>query len=152
MKKLCLVDILILLLAICSLTACTTVSKTDSLEQEDYKVIYNQALDLAYEGNYTEAAQICQEAFEQYPYILAFKKAQAYYLTLTSDSEGACEVYLEILELNPYDSTTRKALISLYQELEMYDKALEQAQILWNQGYKTSENLKLIKEIYSSLS
>ena len=151
MKKLCLVDILILLLALCSLTACTTVSKTDALEQDDYKVIYNQALDLAYEGKYEEAAQICQEAFEQYNYILSFKTAQAYYLTLAEENEEACSVYLEILELNPYDSTTRKTLIELYQSLEMYDKALEQVNILWKQGYKTSENLKLIKDLESKL-
>ena len=146
MKKLCLANILILLLALCTLTSCTTVSKTTSQEQ-DYKLIYNQALDLAYEGKYEEAAQMCQEAFEQYNYILAFKKAQAYYLTLAEKEEEACEVYLEILELNPYDSTTRKTLIELYQKLELKDKALEQANILWNQGYKTSENLQLIKDL-----
>ena len=146
MKKLCLANILILLLALCTLTSCTTVSKTTSQEQ-DYKLIYNQALDLAYEGKYEEAAQMCQEAFEQYNYILSFKKAQAYYLTLAEKEEEACEVYLEILELNPYDSTTRKTLIELYQKLELKDKALEHANILWNQGYKTSENLQLIKDL-----
>ena len=151
MKKLCLVDILILLLAICTLTACTTVSKTDDAQEQDYKLIYNQALDLAYEGKYEEAAQMCQEAFEQYNYVLAFKNAQAYYLTLAERDEEACNVYLEILELNPYDSTTRKTLIELYQKLEMNDKALEQVKILWNQGYKTSENLKLIKDLESEL-
>lgn len=138
------VDSLLLLLLLCLLSACSTSSNAPVSELAEYKVIYNQALDLAYQGSYLEAAQICQEAFEEYNYILAFKKAQAYYLTLASDIEGACAAYQEVLELNPYDTTTRDTLITLYQELGMNDKALEQVQILWNQGYKTKENLELI--------
>lgn len=113
----------------------------------DYRLIYNKSIVLAYMGNYAEAAEICKKGFEEYNYIISFKTAQAYYYTLESNNEKACEVYLEILDLNPYDTTTRNNLISAYKELGMYEQALEQAYIMWNQGYKTSNNLSLIKEL-----
>ncbi len=117
----------------------------------DYRLIYNKAIVLAYLGQYSTAIKTCQEGFEQYNYIIAFKTAQAYYYSLDSNKEKACETYLEVLDLNPYDTTTRSTLISLYKELGLYNQALEQALIMWNQGYKTSSNLSLIKELQSLL-
>lgn len=117
----------------------------------DYRLIYNKAIVLAYLGHYSVAAKICQEGFEQYNYILSFKTAQAYYYTLAGDNERACEIYLEVLDLNPYDTTTRNTLITLYKNLGLYDKAIEHAFIMWKQGYKTSSNLSLIKELQELL-
>lgn len=117
----------------------------------DYRLIYNKALVLAHMGHYAEAAEICQEGFEDYNYILTFKTAQAYYYTLDTNKEKACDTYLEILDLNPYDTTTRNSLINIYKEQGKYDNALEQAFIMWNQGYKTASNLSLIKELQSLL-
>ena len=123
---------------------------TSALENiTDYRLIYNKALVLAYQGSYKEAIEVCQEGFDKFDYILAFKNAQAYYNTLAGNDAEACKVYLEILEINPYDTTTRNTLIERYKALEEYDKALGQALIMWNQGYKTSDNLKLIEELKS---
>jgi len=117
-----------------------------ALEQTyDYRLLYNKALLTAYSGDYEHAAMLCQEGFEHFPHVLAFKKAQArYYIELERLSD-AVSSYLEVLELDPYDTVTRKELISLYTTMQEQEKAVEQAMILWNQGYRTSEVLGLMK-------
>ena len=179
MKKQYWVEILILLLSLCLISACSTVTETNLSEQAvktaidsaneyvalgqydlalevynsaleevlDYRLIYNKALVLAYMGQYKEAAFVCEEGFKMYDYILAFKTAQAYYYNLAGATEKACSAYLEILQLNPYDTTTRSKLVDLYKDLNLYEQALEQVNIMWEQGYKTSSNLSLIKEL-----
>ena len=113
----------------------------------DYRLIYNKALVLAYMGQYEEAALVCHTGFVLFDYILAFKTAEAYYYELAGLLPKACSTYLEILQLNPYDSATRGKLIELYKTQTQYSLALEQANVLWEQGYKTSSNLSLIQEL-----
>ena len=117
-----------------------------ALEQTyDYRLLYNKALLTAYSGDYEYAAELCQEGFEHFPHILAFKKAQAkYYIELERLSDAASS-YLEVLELDPYDTTTRKELISLYTTTGEPEKVVEHATILWNQGYRTAETVGLMK-------
>lgn len=111
----------------------------------DYRLLYNKALAAAYLGDLEKAIELCQEGHESFPHILAFKKAQAkYYIELGSWHEAATS-YLEVLELDPYDTSTRKALISLYVTNNEPSKAAEQATILWNQGYRTAETVGLMK-------
>lgn len=111
----------------------------------DYRLLYNKALTIANLGDFEQAAALCQEGHGSFPYILAFKKAQAkYYIELGSWHEAATS-YLEVLELDPYDTSTRKALISLYVTNNEPSKAAEQATILWNQGYRTAETVGLMK-------
>lgn len=111
----------------------------------DYRLLYNKALLTAYLGDFEHAAMLCQEGFEQFPHILAFKKAQArYYIELERYSDAASS-YLEVLELNPYDTAARKELISLYTTTQEEEKIVEQATTLWNQGYRTSEVVGLMK-------
>ena len=113
----------------------------------DYRLIYNKAIVLAYMGQYEEAALVCHTGFVLFDYILAFKTAEAYYYELAGLLPKACSTYLEILQLNPYDSTTRGQLIELYKTQAQYSLALEQANILWEQGYRTSSNLSLIQDL-----
>ena len=113
----------------------------------DYRLIYNKAIVLAYMGQYEEAALVCHTGFVLFDYILAFKTAEAYYYELAGLLPKACSTYLEILQLNPYDSATRGQLIELYKTQAQYSLALEQANILWEQGYKSTTNLSLIKEL-----
>ena len=111
----------------------------------DYRLLYNKALAAAYLGDLEKAIELCQEGHESFPHILAFKKAQAkYYIELGSWHEAETS-YLEVLELDPYDTSTRKALISLYVTNNEPSKAAEQATILWNQGYRTAETVGLMK-------
>ena len=104
-------------------------------QADDYRLYYNKALALADMGLYADAAQLCAESFERYPYVMSFKKAQARYLDLSGDKSGYYAVYLEILELNPYDFNTREELMEAYSEDGMDQEAYNQALILWNQGY-----------------
>lgn len=117
----------------------------------DYRLLYNKALIAAYLGDYEQAVALCQEGHESFPHILAFKKAQAkYYIELGSWHDAASS-YLEVLELDPYDTATRKALISLYTNNNEPSKASEQATVLWNQGYRTAETVSLMKGVVETV-
>ncbi len=116
----------------------------------DYRLLYNKALLTAYSGDYEHAALLCQEGFENFPHVLAFKKAQAKYYIELERLNDAASSYLEVLELDPYVTATRKELISLYTTMQEQEKAVEQATILWNQGYRTSEVLGLMKSPLNS--
>ena len=117
-----------------------------ALEQTyDYRLLYNKALLTAYLGDFENAARLCQDGFEQFPHILAFKKAQARYYVELEKYRDAASSYLEVLELDPYDTVTRKELISLYTTTNEKEKIVEQATILWSQGYRTSEVVGLMK-------
>lgn len=111
----------------------------------DYRLLYNKALTIANLGDFEQAAALCQEGHGSFPYILAFKKAQAKYYIELERWQDAASSYIEVLELDPYDTSTRKALISLYVTNNESSKAAEQATILWNQGYRTAETVGLMK-------
>ena len=118
----------------------------------DYRLLYNKALAAAYLGDLEKAIELCQEGHESFPHILAFKKAQAkYYIELGSWHEAATS-YLEVLELDPYDTSTRKELISLYSTNGESEKVVEQATILWSQGYRTADILGFMKTSYPSVA
>lgn len=118
----------------------------------DYRLLYNKALAAAYLGDLEKAIELCQEGHESFPHILAFKKAQSkYYIELGSWHEAATS-YLEVLELDPYDTSTRKELISLYSTNGESEKVVEQATILWSQGYRTAEILGFMKTSYPSVA
>ena len=104
-------------------------------QADDFRLYYNKSLALADQGLYYDAAELCSGSFERYPYVIAFKKAQALYLNLADDRSGYFDVCLEILELDPYDSDTRMELIEAYTADGMDKEAYDQALILWNQGY-----------------
>jgi len=110
----------------------------------DYRLIYNKALVLAYMERYDEAIELCKESFKLFPYVISFKKAQAFFYEKLGNLDLAYFTYDEILELNPYDKETRFALIELYSNNEEFEKAREQAEILWNQGYKTLKVLDVL--------
>ena len=111
----------------------------------DYRLLYNKALTIANLGDFEQAAALCQEGHGSFPYILAFKKAQTKYYIELERWQDAASSYIEVLELDPYDTSTRKALISLYVTNNEPSKAAEQATILWNQGYRTAETVGLRK-------
>ena len=111
----------------------------------DYRLLYNKALTIANLGDFEQAAALCQEGHGSFPYILAFKKAQAKYYIELERWQDAASSYIEVLELDPYDTSTRKDLISLYVTNNEPSKAAEQATILWNQGYRTAETVGLMK-------
>jgi len=108
-------------------------------EVHDYRLIFNKALVLSYMGQIEDAILLCESGYNEYPYILSFKKAQAQYYVKLGALDQSCNVYLGILELNPYDTETRKALIEIYTQNNDNEKAYEQLQILWDQGYKDLE-------------
>ncbi len=112
---------------------------------DDYRLIFNKALVLSYLGQFEDAILVCEEGFSKYPYILAFKKAQAQYCIQLEKINEACSLYAQVLELNPYDAETRKALIEAYTQNKDKAQAYNQAIILWNQGYKDQEILKLLE-------
>ena len=114
-------------------------------ETNDYKFLYNKALVLAYLGLYEEAVSLCQDSFENYPYVISFKKAQAIFYEKMNNWDKVYSIYNEILNLNPYDTETRNKLIKIYSNNGEEEKAIEQATILWNQGYKTLDILQMLK-------
>ena len=106
-------------------------------QADDYRLYYNKALILSELGRYDDAANLCSSSFESYPYIMAFKRAQALNLRFAGNNPGFYDVSLQILQLSPYDRETRMRLIEAYAEDGLDDKAYEQALILWSQGYMT---------------
>ncbi|MCF0262306.1 MAG: hypothetical protein HUK23_05305 [Sphaerochaetaceae bacterium] len=117
----------------------------------DYRLIYNKAYALSLQGYYEYAAQLCKDGFKNYPNVIAFKKAQAYYLRQNGNHNAACDAYLEILQADPYDTDTAEELISYYLELEMQDQAYEQALIMWNKGYKEKKVLETLYQVKPEL-
>ena len=83
----------------------------------------------------------------RYPHIIAFKKAQAEFLYLSGNTGAAFEAYMEELELNPYDTETRKTLIDRLMESGQSTAAYEQALILWNQGYKDKDTVTYLYSV-----
>ena len=116
-------------------------------QADDYRLYYNKALILAETGNYADAAELSRSSFERYPYIIAFKHAQALYHKLDGNLEAYYDVCLEILELNPYDRDTREELMEAYSEARLYEKAYDQALILWNQGYMTDNIHQYLEKV-----
>ena len=113
-----------------------------ALEQtNDYRLYYNKAIVLSCLDRNLEAAQLCSESFEQFPHILALKKAEAYYFRLAGDSASSFNAYLQVLELNPYDRETRMRFIDNLIEDGQNQTAYEQALLMWNQGYRDAESI-----------
>ncbi len=110
-------------------------------QADDYRLYFNKALILTSGSLNDEAVLLCAEAFEKYPYILQFKKLQAYNSRIAGNLEAAGSAYLEVLELNPYDSVTRGQLIETLIEAGQSEKAYEQALILWNQGFSDKQTV-----------
>ena len=110
-------------------------------EADDYRLYFNKALILSGLGRNQDAAQLCADGFEKYPYIIKFKAAQAEFLYTAGDTDLAFEVYNEILDLNPYDTVTRKLLIERLMESGQTASAYDQALILWNQGYRDKDTV-----------
>ncbi|MBR2282017.1 MAG: tetratricopeptide repeat protein [Spirochaetales bacterium] len=117
------------------------------LQADDYRLYYNKSIVLSYMGDYSGAAELCGNAFLSYPYILSFKTAQAEYLKAIDDGQSAIAVYLEMLELNPYDRAIRNDYIDLLMAYGDDEEAYRQAQILWNQGYKDKETVSYLYKL-----
>ncbi len=117
------------------------------LEADDYRLYYNKSIVLSYMGDYSQAADLCATAFLSYPYILSFKTAQAEYLKALDDGNSANAVYLELLELNPYDRDVRHAYIEFLIKEGRTDEAYSQALCLWNQGYKDKRTVEYLYQL-----
>ena len=117
------------------------------LEADDYRLYYNKAIVLSDLGRNEDAARLCDTSFERYPDIIAFKEAQAIYLNRSGDEDAAVKVYMQILDLNPYDRASRTELIRTLISRGNTDEAYNQAMILWNQGYRDKDTVKILYEI-----
>ena len=117
------------------------------LEADDYRLYYNKAIVLSDLGQNEEAAQLCDESFIRYPEIIAFKEAQAVYLDRGGDTDAAQAVYMQILDLNPYDRASRTALIESLMAQGKTDEAYNQALVMWNQGYRDKETAAWLYKI-----
>ncbi len=117
------------------------------LQANDYRLYYNKSIVLSYMGDYSGAADLCGTAFLSYPYIISFKTAQAEYLKALDDGQSAIAVYLELLDLNPYDRAIRNDYIDLLISRGNEEEAYRQALILWNQGYKDKSTVKYLYQL-----
>ncbi len=117
------------------------------LEADDYRLYYNKSIVLSYMGDYSQAADICQTAFLSYPYILSFKTAQAEYLKALDDGERANAVYIELLDLNPYDRAIRNDYIEFLIDQGRTDEAYKEALYLWNQGYRDKYTVEYLYQL-----
>lgn len=118
---------------------------------DDYRLYFNKALILSGLGRNQDAAQLCADGFEKYPYIIKFKAAQAEFLYTAGDTDLAFEVYNEILDLNPYDTVTRKLLIERLMESGQTASAYDQALILWNHGYRDKDTVGYLYSVQSDV-
>ena len=116
-------------------------------QADDYRLYYNKALILSGLDRKLEAAELCANGFEKYPYIIRFKTAQAEFLYAAGNTGTAFEVYNEVLDYNPYDTVTRKLLIERLMESGQSNTAYEQALILWNQGCKDKETVSYLYSV-----
>ena len=116
-------------------------------EADDYRLYFNKALILSGLDRKLEAAKLCEQGFEKYPYIIRFKTAQAEFLYAAGNTGTAFEVYNEVLDYNPYDTVTRKLLIERLLESGQTNTAYEQALILWNQGFKDKETVSYLYSV-----
>lgn len=117
------------------------------LEADDYRLYYNKAIVLSDLGRNDDAARLCDSSFERYPGIIAFKEAEAVYLNRSGDEDAAVKVYMQILDLNPYDKASRLELIRTLISRGDADEAYSQALKLWDQGYRDKETVKILYEL-----
>ena len=117
------------------------------LEADDYRLYYNKAIILSDLGRNGDAAELCNTSYERYPEIIAFKEAEAIYLNRSGDEDAAQTVYMQILDLNPYDRASRTELIKSLISRKKTDEAYSQALILWNQGYRDKETVTFLYEL-----
>ena len=110
-------------------------------EADDYRLYFNKALILTEVSRNDEAVELCATAFEKYPYILQFKKMQAYNSLISGNIDAAETAILELLMLNPYDSVTRIQFIEELLRVGRTEKAYEQALLLWNQGFRDKQTV-----------
>lgn len=145
-----------------------------ALEQsfDDYRLIYNKIHVLTAAGRFEEAVDLCIDAIGNYPHVIAFRTALAGILIQAEMSDREYElkkipvnekfytgevVYLygkkyalaasvleTVLELNPYDSSTRLYLLKMYQNMENNSEAYSHAQTLWDQGLRTREVIEVL--------
>ena len=116
-------------------------------EADDYRLYFNKALILTSMSRNEEAAELCIDAFGKYPYILQFKKLQAYNSFIAGNVDAAEAAIQELLSLNPYDSETRTQYIEELMKGGLTEKAYEQALILWNQGFKDKQTVGYLYEL-----
>ena len=57
------------------------------------------------------------------------------------------KVYVQILDLNPYDKASRLELIRTLISRGDADEAYSQALKLWDQGYRDKETVKILYEL-----
>lgn len=116
-----------------------------AIEQaDDYRLYFNKAIVLSEMGFNTEAALLCQQSFEKYPEIIAFKTAEALYYQLAGELDSSNEAYLQVLELNPYDRDSRIKLIDNLIASKSLDSAYQQTLIMWNQGFRDSKSIEYL--------
>ena len=116
-------------------------------EAADFRLNYNKAIILSSLNRFEEAAQLCNESFAIYPYIISFKKAEAYYLSMSGNTNAQIDVLNEIINLNPYDIETRKQLIDLYLSIDNKNEALNNAVWLFEHGSADVDTVQILYSI-----
>ncbi len=111
------------------------------LEADDYRLNFNKAVTLSLLGQNSQAAALCADSFDRYPYVIAFKTAQARYLRLAGENTLSRDAYEKVLELNPYDRQTRSQLIEDLISDGENKLAYENALVMWNQGYRDAKTV-----------
>lgn len=114
-------------------------------EVDDHRLLYNKALVLIRMERFDDALAVLEKGTVDFPHVLLFRTTQAQLYSRQGNTDAAREIYIEVLAMNPYDVGTRKEFIALLVEDGDLDAAHEQALILWNQGYRTKENLGLLQ-------
>lgn len=111
---------------------------------KDYRLIYNLAILQGKTGDLQKAAETSLKAFADFPSRISFLENATKFYELDKDYENAQQVYLKILELNPYSSGNALKLISLYEQMNNSDKAYELALEMWNKGLMNSSFLDIL--------
>lgn len=114
-------------------------------EVDDNRLLYNKALVLIQMERFDDALAVLEKGTVDFPHVLLFRTTQAQLYSRQGNTDAARGIYIEVLGMNPYDVGTRKEFIALLVEDGDLDAAHEQALILWNQGYRTKENLGLLQ-------
>ncbi|MCB0686315.1 MAG: O-antigen ligase family protein [Saprospiraceae bacterium] len=109
-------------------------------------VKWYEGLAAYHEGNFEKAKVLFQLAMKHTPYFLRLLNDYASCLVQTGDLEGAVDLYLQVMDINPKFEDGMFNLSYVYAQLGRFDKALEWVEMTKNDEQKKNE---FIQQIHS---
>ncbi|MFA6844316.1 MAG: tetratricopeptide repeat protein [Sphaerochaetaceae bacterium] len=114
------------------------------IDPQNVQLLYDKALALVIASRFSEARAICDEQFALHPKMLRFLILKGKSYEREKNVTEAINTYNRALELDPFDTDLRLAVMQYALDNQQYDEVIQQAS--WFIRYKIE-----LKEAYQAL-